>query len=107
VKAYSSGPEIQPFDIEHTNCLRITLGKHVFCSSSHILPACVSLNRLLLPKKGGQVARNALDALLKNQVALRSPPILIAAAEDLGEEPFIDIDLASEDLLIYRVLASA
>jgi uncharacterized protein YbjQ (UPF0145 family) len=38
---------------------------------------------------------------------LRSLSNLIAAAKDLGEEALINIDLASEDLLIYRILASA
>merc|ERR1719486_1579329 len=68
------------------------------------------LHCLLLFGNAGHIARNALDALLKIQVALgvlRSLSILCAAAKDLVEETLIHIDLASEDLLIYGILASA
>merc|ERR1719486_982208 len=68
------------------------------------------LHCLLLFGNAGHIARNALDALLKIQVALgvlRSLSILSAAAEDLVEETLVNVDLASEDLLIYGILASA
>jgi len=31
----------------------------------------------------------------------------ILVTEDLGEDTFVNVDLASEDLLIYRILACA
>ena len=55
-------------------------------------------------------ARSALDALLKIQIdlgVLGSLSILSAATKDLVEETLINLELASEDLLIYRPLASA
>jgi len=71
-----------------------------------------SLHCLLLFGNAGHIARNALDALLKIQIlvdlnVLRSLSILSAATKDLVEETLINLELASEDLLVYRILASA
>jgi len=54
--------------------------------------------------------KKCCNCTLENQVALgvlRSSSILIAAAKDLVDETLVNIELASEDLLIYGVLASA
>ena len=64
---------------------------------------------LLLSGNAGHTTRSALTAPLTQRVALgvvRSLSLL-RAAEDLGEDTPVNVDLASEDLLIYRVLASA
>jgi len=65
---------------------------------------------LLLFANAGHATRTALAALLKIQIdlgVLRSLSIRATLAEDLLEDTLVDLNLASEDLLIYRVLASA
>merc|ERR1711937_363390 len=77
-------------------CLRLMhLTCHMYC--------------LLLSGNAGHTARSALTAPLTIRVArgvVRSLSLL-RIAEDLAEDTLVNIDLASEDLLIYRVLASA
>jgi len=69
-----------------------------------------SLRCIFLFENARHIARNALGALLTVQDdigVLRSLSSLIAAAEDLVEDTLINLDLASEDLLVYRVLTSS
>jgi len=69
-----------------------------------------NLHCFMLFGDAGHIARSALDALLKIQIdlgVLGSLSILSAATKDLVEETLINLELASEDLLIYRPLASA
>jgi len=79
--------------------------------TDHYDTECYDVNCALPPgfRDAGHIARDALGALLTAQDdlgVLRSLSILITAAKDLVEDPPVNVDLTSEDLLIYRPLAS-
>merc|ERR1719379_2939504 len=75
-------------------CLRLLhLTCHMYC--------------LLLSGNAGHTARSALTAPLTIRVALGVVLTVIPSTEDLLEDTPVNVDLSSEDLLIYRILASA